>query len=215
MPAPSTASRMASSGSRPARRRLSASAFRLLLVAGALASIVGDARAASLEEKTAECVACHGKTGQSENPDIPNIGGQPRLFVMYQLFFYREGRRNSPEMNTVAKGISDAELTALADFVAGLPPPSAVDGPVDAPRYGRGAELAQKRTCGACHNPDYSGREQMPRLAGQREAYLLKSFKEYQAGARIGTQAAMAEALRGLDDGALADIAYYLAHYRP
>ena len=79
----------------------------------------------------------------------------------------------------------------------------------------RGAELARKRICGSCHNPDLSGREQMPRLAGQREAYLLKSFKEYQAGQRVGTQAAMAEAVRGLSDSELADLAYHLAHFRP
>jgi cytochrome c553 len=55
----------------------------------------------------------------------------------------------------------------------------------------------------------------MARIAGQREAYLLKSFKEYQAGQRVGTQAAMAEAVRGLDDIQLADLAYYLARFRP
>ena len=88
-------------------------------------------------------------------------------------------------------------------------------GALDEARYGRGAELASKRICGTCHNPDYSGREQMPRIAGQREAYLLKSFKEYQAGTRVGTQAAMAEAVRGLSDAELADLAYYLARFRP
>ena len=54
----------------------------------------------------------------------------------------------------------------------------------------------------------------MARLAGQREGYLVKSFKEYQAGTRVGTQAAMAEAVRGLDDTALGDLAYYLARFR-
>jgi cytochrome c553 len=171
-------------------------------------------RAETLQERIAQCVACHGEAGRSENPDIPHIGGQPKLFVMYQLFFYREGRRKSDEMNTVAKGITDADLTALAEFVAKLPPPPPGENPSDKARYTRGAELAANRICGSCHNPDFSGREQMPRLAGQREAYLLKSFKEYQAGARVGTQAAMAEALRGLDDAQLADLAYYLAHFR-
>jgi cytochrome c553 len=173
------------------------------------------AAAASLQDKKEECVACHGTAGVSENPDITHLGGQPKLFVMYQLFFYREGRRESPEMNTVAKGMSDADLTALSDFVATLPPPPAAAGPVDEARYRRGAEIARARICGTCHNPDYSGREQMPRLAGQREAYLMKSFREYQAGARVGTQAAMAEAVRGLDEPAFADLAHYLAHYRP
>ena len=54
----------------------------------------------------------------------------------------------------------------------------------------------------------------MPRLAGQREAYLMKSFREYQAGTRVGTQAAMAEAVRGLDDATFADLSHYLAHFR-
>jgi len=163
------------------------------------------------------CVACHGETGQSENPDIPNIGGQPKLFVMYQLFFYREGRRKSPEMNTVARDITDADLTALADYVSGLPPPKPADGgaDIDQPRYLRGADIVRQRRCAVCHNPDFSGREQMPRIAGQREKYLLKSFKEYQAGQRIGTQAAMAEAVRGLDDTQLADLAYHLTRFRP
>jgi cytochrome c553 len=77
------------------------------------------------------------------------------------------------------------------------------------------AEIAQKRICASCQNPDYSGRERMARIAGQREAYLLKSFKEYHSGVRAGTQAAMAEAVRGLDDKDLSDLAYHLAHFRP
>ena len=192
----------------------------MLLLACALAPSVADgflseAKAASLPEQIAVCVACHGETGQSKIPEVPHIGGQPKLFVMYQLFFYREGRRQSPEMNTVAKGMSDADLTALSEFVAALPPPPPAGGGVDEARYRRGAELAQQRICGTCHNPDFSGREQMPRLAGQREAYLMTSFREYQVGTRVGTQAAMAEAVRGLDDTALRDLAYYLARYRP
>ena len=173
-----------------------------------------DTAAQRLADKIAACAACHGETGQSQDPNVPHIGGQPKLFVMYQLFFYREGRRASPEMNAITKGMSDAELTALSDYTAGLPPPQPADAPIDEARYRRGAELAGKRICAACHNADYSGREQMPRLAGQREAYLLKSFRDYQQGARIGTQAAMAEAVRGLGESDLADLAYYLARFR-
>lgn len=172
------------------------------------------ALAQSLQDNIAACAACHGENGQSPNPDIPSIGGQPKLFVMYQLFFYREARRKNPEMNAVAKDMSDAELTAISDYVSGLPPPHPMDGPVDAARYGRGAALAQARICATCHNADYSGREQMPRLAGQREGYTLRALQDYRAGVRVGTQAAMAEAVRGLDDAALADLAYYFARFR-
>jgi len=99
--------------------------------------------------------------------------------------------------------------------VAGLPPPRPLGGPIDEARYKRGARLAAKRHCASCHNPDFSGRAQMPRLAGQHEAYLVKAFKDYRSGARIGTQAAMAEAVRGLDDADFADLAYFLARARP
>jgi cytochrome c553 len=202
---------MANSRRCPARRWLAASAPLVLVIAAG--PYPGGAQ--TLQDKIAACAACHGETGQSQDANVPSIGGQPKLFVMYQLFFYREGRRSNPEMNIIAKDMSDAELTAISEYVAGLPAPSpSSSGAIDEARYRRGAELADKRICGACHNADYSGREQMPRLAGQHEMYLVKSFKEYQAGSRVGTQAAMAEAVRGLSDAEFADLAYYLAHYR-
>jgi cytochrome c553 len=55
----------------------------------------------------------------------------------------------------------------------------------------------------------------MPRLAGQHEAYTVKALQDYRAGARIGTQAVMAEAVRGLTDEDFADLAYFLARVRP
>ena len=203
---------MGSDSSRTARGPR-ALALRLLLAAALLPTAAADAQ--TLQDKIAACTACHGETGQPADPNIPSIGGQPKLFVMYQLFFYREGRRQNPEMNTVAKDMSDADLTAISEYVAGLPPPPPAEGAVDEARYLRGAAIAQARICATCHNPDFSGRDQMARLAGQREGYLLKSFKEYQAGTRVGTQAAMAEAVRGLDDTALGDLAYYLSRFRP
>jgi cytochrome c553 len=197
------------------RRRLGARASRPLLAAALLSAGCVAAAAASLQEQIALCVTCHGAAGQSRLPAVPHIGGQPRLFVMYQLFYYREGRRKNGEMNAVAKSMSDADLQALSTYVAGLPPPPVVAGPIDEARYRRGAELARARSCASCHNADYSGREQMPRLAGQRESYTVQALQDYRSGARVGTQAAMAEAVRGLDDAAFADLAYFLARVRP
>jgi cytochrome c553 len=202
---------MANSGLRHSgRRRLAAFALAATLLASHHETI-----AQSLQDKIAQCAACHGEDGRSQDPQIPHIGGQPKLAVMYQLFFYREGRRKNPEMNIVAKELSDAELTAIAEHVAKLPPQQPIGGQIDATRYQRGAELASKRMCASCHNPDYSGREQMPRLAGQHEAYVVKALMQYRAGIRIGTQAAMAEAVRGLGEAEFADLAYYLARVRP
>ncbi|HEX5998240.1 MAG TPA: c-type cytochrome [Hyphomicrobiaceae bacterium] len=173
------------------------------------------ALAQSLQDKIASCAACHGADGHSQDPSIPNIGGQPKLAVMYQLFFFREGRRKSPQMNEIARSLSDAELAAIAEHVSKLPPPAPVTDAIDAARYKRGAELAAQRRCGSCHGETFSGRAQMPRLAGQHEAYTLKALQDYRAGARVGTQAAMAEAIHGLSDTDFADLAYFLARVRP
>jgi cytochrome c553 len=197
------------------RRRLAASAFLCALAAAALCVAPQSAIAQSLQDKIAQCAACHGEDGQSKDPNIPHIGGQPKLFAMYQLFFYREGRRKNAEMNTIAKELSDSELDAIATYVSKLPPPPAMPGTPDAARYQRGAKLAQERICASCHNADYSGREQMPRLAGQHPEYTLKALQDYRAGVRIGTQAAMPETVRGLTDEALGDLAHYLAHFKP
>jgi cytochrome c553 len=62
-----------------------------------------------------------------------------------------------------------------------------------------------------CHNPDFSGREQMARLANQREDYLLKVMREFRAGTRIGYGGTMIQELIGLTDAELEDLAHYLA----
>src|SRR5262245_41969572 len=206
--------RVRPAGSDPMVGRLGACALAVMLVA-ASAGAFGQTLPQSLQDKIAQCEACHGKDGRSADPRIPHIGGQPKLAVMYQLFFYREGRRKSEEMNLITKALTDAELTAIAEHVEKLPPPPVVGGAVDQARYKRGAELAAQRMCASCHNPDYSGRQQMPRLAGQHEAYTVKALQDYRTAARVGTQAVMAEAVRGLSNGDFEDLAYFLARVQP
>ena len=53
-----------------------------------------------------------------------------------------------------------------------------------------------------------------PRLADQREDYLLTTLRDYKSGARRGYDASMAEVLQPLDDAQLVAIAYYLARWR-
>jgi cytochrome c553 len=180
----------------------------MLLLAPAAA-----ARAASFEERTAVCLACHGPGGQSLIPDTPSIGGQPFFFVVAQLFLFRRGARANAVMTEVAKPMTDNDLLAFGEWVSRLPSPQPPAEPPDPERFARGRALARQRPCGVCHNPDFSGREQMPRLAHQREEYLLRSMREFQRGTRIGyAGAAMSEELHGLSDADLEALAHFLAH---
>jgi cytochrome c553 len=171
------------------------------------------ALAASLEERVAVCLACHGAGGLSRTPETPSLAGQPQFFTVAQLFLFRDGRRNSAAMTAAAKDLTNDDLRALSDYIAKLPPPGPPSDPPDPERVARGRTLATQNHCTVCHNPDFSGREQMPRLANQREDYLLKAMREYRSGARIGYAGAMAVELRELSDSDLIALAHFLSHF--
>ena len=88
------------------------------------------ATAASLEERLAPCLACHGEKGQSEQPEVPSLGAQPAFYVMVQLYMFRERLRTVEIMNAMTQGLTDDELRSMADVIAKLPPPRPVEEPV-------------------------------------------------------------------------------------
>lgn len=168
--------------------------------------------AQSVDERFAACLACHGADGQSHIPETPSLGGQPSFFAVAQLFLFREGRRDNAAMTAAAKGLTNDDLLAFAERITRLrPPPPPPEAP-DPARRARGRTLTLRHPCGACHNPDFSGREQIPRLANQREDYLLKAMREYKSGTRLGYGGAMAQELAGLSDQDLIDLAHFLSH---
>ena len=81
-------------------------------------------------------------------------------------------------------------------------------------RFMRGQALATRTHCGSCHLPSYVGREQMPRLAGQREDYLLHSMKQFVDGSATGRDTIMAASLHGMREEDLRDLAHYLSQLR-
>jgi len=171
--------------------------------------------AASLEERMEPCLGCHGEKGQSETPDTPSLGGQPSAAMLIQLYLFREKRRANEIMNALAKEMTDADLQSISDFLSKLPPPNAPDAAPDPARMAEGAAVARKNHCGICHNPDYSGRDNIPRIAAQREDYLLKSLRDYKSGERKGYDAPMAEVLVSMSDADLQAVSYYIAHWKP
>lgn len=160
------------------------------------------------------CMACHGPQGNSQIPTIPSLAGQPRLFLENQLVVIREGLREVPQVKGMLAGVKDEEIVQMAAFFAAQQPVAAAGGPRNEATLARGKDLASKALCGSCHLPDSSGRQQIPRLAGQHEAFLLDSMKQFRDHPGPGRDTIMSAALYGLKDGELADLAHYLAHYK-
>jgi cytochrome c553 len=157
------------------------------------------------------CFACHGPGGNSVSPAIPSIAGQPKVFVENQLVLMREGLRPAPQMQPIVKGMKDAEITRLAEHFSRLPSKSMESEAPDAALMKQGAARAKASRCGVCHLPDFSGQNQVPRLAGQREQYLEAEMLAYRDGKRQGGDTVMAEALRGVSDADIKALAHFLA----
>jgi cytochrome c553 len=165
------------------------------------------------QEKVPLCVSCHGEGGNSVTAGTPSIAGQPKLFMENQLVLFREGIRKSPVMTPLMSGISDKEITALADHFSKQPVKIVSSGLADSSLIQKGRDLAGKLRCGICHLSDFSGQKQMPRLAGQREEYLQSEMLAYRANQRPDTT--MTAALYGVSDADIKALAHFLSRNTP
>jgi len=168
----------------------------------------------AVAQRLPACLSCHGEDGQSQTPGVPSLGGQPAPYTLIQLFMFRERLRVAPPMNEDTKGWSDEDLQSMSIALSKLPPPGSPAEKGDPQRLARGGALAEQNHCNICHRSDFTGQENVPRLADQREDYLLKTLREYKTGARHAYDATMAEVLQPVDDNDVEILAYFLAHAR-
>ena len=188
--------------------------FALSAVAALVLLSASRAHADTLEARLAPCLACHGAKGQSANPEVPSLGGQPAFYLTIQLLMFREKLRVVEPMNQMMQRLRDDDLRNMAAYLAKLPSPEPAGGTVDSARMEKARALIEQHRCNFCHNRDYSGEQNVPRLAGQREDYLVKALREYKNNTRRGYDASMADVLYPISDEQIADLAYLLARLR-
>jgi cytochrome c553 len=172
------------------------------------------ATAQTVQERLPTCLACHGENGQSQNPDVPSLGAQQAFYVTVQLLIFRERMRVADPMNDMAKGLSDDDLRSFADIIAKLPAPHPLDAPADDARIERARALVAQNRCNICHTASFAGQDNVPRIADQREDYLVKALRGYKDNSRHGYDATMAEVMQPITDDQILDLAYYIARVK-
>lgn len=172
------------------------------------------AAAQPLDARLPTCFACHGESGQSQLPEVPSLGAQPALYGLIQLVMFRDKLRVTEPMNSMAQGLSDEDLRRAADIISKLPAPQPVADKPDASRMEKGRMLAEQHRCNFCHQTNFSGGQNVPRLAAQREDYLVKALRGYKDNSRRGYDAAMSDVVYPIKDDDLAELAYFLARVR-
>src|ERR1700739_792881 len=188
--------------------------MRRMITALVFACAAFSASAETVQERAAACFACHGEHGQSETENTPSLGGQNAPYALIQLFMFREKLRTFEPMNEMAKGFTNDDLRTFSDYIATLPQPKPPDDAPDPARVQRAQAAATQHRCNSCHKADFSGADNVPHIANQREDYLAKTLTEYKNNSRHGYDGTMADVMGEVKPDEIADLAYYIARVR-
>lgn len=156
------------------------------------------------------CVACHGPNGNSQNPAVPSLAGQPAQFIGTQLVMFREKRRVNEQMSPIAATLSNADMNALGRFFSTQQHDAPAKKP-DEQLVAAGKALTEKFNCVACHGPALKGQQHIPRLAGQQADYLRTQLRGFKAGTRFDMDGNMTSAAQPLGDKDIDVLAQYLS----
>jgi cytochrome c553 len=171
------------------------------------------------------CVRCHGADGLGRGVGaFPKLAGQRREYLAAALQAFGEAERHSGIMQPMAAGLQPAQIAALADYFAALPPGGAAE-TNDEAAVARGRRIAldgipnrRVPACADCHGPGATrSRANYPRLAGQYAEYLMLQLRLFKADHRGGSPYAhlMQEVAPRLSEADIRDVASYYASLAP
>lgn len=73
------------------------------------------------DRQVAACAGCHSPTGSGIPAQYPRLAGQHAEYTSTQLNLFRSGaRKNSAQMTQIAAHMTDEEIRAVSDYIAGL-----------------------------------------------------------------------------------------------
>jgi cytochrome subunit of sulfide dehydrogenase len=71
---------------------------------------------AGVRSLAANCAACHGTNGNSVGGAVAGLAGLDKDYFVNQMKLFKEGKREATLMHQIAKGYSDAEISAMAGY---------------------------------------------------------------------------------------------------
>jgi len=80
--------------------------------------IAGDPAAGRI--KAESCATCHGPVGLTDHNYYPNLAGQKEEYLLYQLHYYRSGKRPHELMTPLVEVLSDVDIADISAFYASI-----------------------------------------------------------------------------------------------
>ena len=160
------------------------------------------------------CAGCHGYDGNSLNPYMPNLAGQPMEYLIKAIKDYRDGRRKEELMQEPVGRLSDRSITNIAAYYAHQTPQTPLsEDPSGAFNPLAGGEKIAA-SCNGCHGEAGNSRKPgIPSLTGLHEKYLVAAIKAYQRGTH--KHELMAKLVSHLSDTDIEKVSFYYAMQEP
>jgi cytochrome c553 len=161
-------------------------------------------------KKAEACQGCHGVNGNSTVPQVPILASQTARYIYLQIKDIKEGRRIGPQSEPFLKDLSREDMFDIAAFFAAqkLRP---VDFKTDPAQVARGQAKSDETLCTMCHLGGFKGQNEIPRVAGQHPAYVIKQLQDFKHARRTNDGGNMHAVAKTLSDQDIEDLAHYLA----
>lgn len=156
------------------------------------------------------CAACHGTMGSSVAV-IPTIAGADPEYFVETMQAFKSGERKATVMDRVAKGYSDEQITAMANYFAAQKPVP-MNQPFSAAKAQQGVKL-HNDYCEKCHEDGGTNTEASALLAGQSLLYLKYSMEDFKAGHREVPKKMRTQVKKMLDQHGPSSIEAVLNYY--
>ena len=152
------------------------------------AAAAGDATAGAT--KGAVCGACHGVTGNSVNPEWPNLAGQHAGYLVEQLALFKGAVRSNAIMQSQAVPLSAADMADVAAYFEKQAPAGLE---ADATLWKSGEKLYRGGdagrgipACASCHGPTGRGNgpARWPQIRAQHALYVTTQLRNDATRAR-------------------------------
>lgn len=164
----------------------------------------------------AGCAGCHSLDGNSLNPEIPHLSGQPAEYLVKALQEYRSKARKDPLMNPAVRGMKDRDFVDLAAYYARQTPESPLQQKLAQPKtfdpIAQGKKISG--SCDSCHGHNgNSEKAGTPSLTGLSVKYLVSATSAYRDGTR--NNPTMEKMVSYLSDTDIEKVAFYYAIQTP
>lgn len=164
----------------------------------------------------APCAGCHGYDGNSLNPYMPNLAGQPMEYLIKAIKDYRDGRRKEALMQEPVEHLNNETIANIAAYYAHQRPDTPLsEDPTGSGAFdplSDGAKIAA--SCNGCHGDrGNSQKPGVPSLTGLHEKYLVAALKAYQQGSR--PHDLMQKLVSHFSDTDIEKVSFYYAMQEP